>query len=114
MMDQDTYSEETSQFDDSLGSLLVAYPSLRKRGGEKYQKAELEWMGYTYRAWSIITGRKSKDLVRLIKPSKMRQLYLTFHTFGMDYCVERLEEMVSPFSKPKSELAVLKEVRSQH
>lgn len=82
-----------------MNEFASLYPKLNEEGGERYSEKEIAWIGYAYRAWAIISQRRSRDLVTYVKPQQMVQLYPSFHTFGIDYCVERLEDLVPPEEK---------------
>ena len=94
-----------------LDTLDFLYPSLNQKHGEKYLPEIIRWIGYIYRAWSIIKNRSSYDLYKLIKAEKLLSLYDSFHTFGVEYCIERLEEMVEEnASQQKSDYEIFKEI----
>ena len=76
-----------------------AFPGLNKRLGQKYPKAVLHWMGYVYRAWSIISHRPSSSLYKKCKAEKLLELYYVHHTYDIEYCVEELEKMFFPRGK---------------
>lgn len=99
-----------------LDSLKRLYPSLNQKSGNKYPRAVLRWMGYIYRAWSIIKKRTSYEIYKLIKAERLLSLYDTFHTFSAEYCVERLEEIINETSlQSKSDYEIFKEVMlAQH
>lgn len=101
------YSELAKELDDidnpynysSAESILNAlekeYPSLNKEGDKKYSKESLRWLGYIYRAWSIIKHKHSSYLYKYTKAEQMFALYDSFHTFGVEYCVDKLEELAN-------------------
>lgn len=91
--------------------LAEDFPKLKEKKGTRYTKGELHWIGYVYRALSIKRKSSSKQIYKLISPAELRDLYLTYHTFDMDYCLERLEEYILAHSK--SDLEILKEVREK-
>ncbi len=100
------YSDIAKQLDDidnpynylSLESILLSlerqYPSLNKSGEEKYTSQVLRWLGYIYRAWAILKHHKTSYIYKYMKADKMVGLYDSFHTFGVEYCVDRLEELL--------------------
>ena len=74
--------------------LAECYPSLSNTTAQKYPKKVIGWIGYIYRAWSIIKNKKSADIYKAIKSDKMLSLYDVYHTFSPEYCVDALEELV--------------------
>ncbi len=70
------------------------YPSLKSKGGVKYPKPVMRWIGYIYRAYSIIKKKESRTIYKLLKSEKLLSLYDSFHTFSAEYCVERLSEII--------------------
>ena len=94
-----------------LDALNYLYPSLNQKNGDKYSAAIMRWIGYVYRAWSIIKKRSSYDIYKLIKAEKLLSLYDSFHTFSVEYCVERLEDIAKEsVSQAKSDYEIFKEV----
>ena len=94
-----------------LDALDSMYPSLNQKEGEKYSPSILRWIGYIYRAWSIISKRSSYDIYKYLKAEKLLSLYDSFHTFSAEYCVDRLEEIVNENkSQTKSDYEIFKEV----
>ena len=92
-------------------ALNYLYPSLNEKNGEKYPPNVMRWIGYIYRAWSITTKRSSSEIYKLFKADKLLALYSSFHTFGVDYCVERLEEIVKAnLGQQKSDYEIFKEI----
>lgn len=75
-------------------SLEKDYPSLNKEGEEKYSSSAIRWIGYIYRAWTIIKHHKQSFIYKYMKADKMLALYDSFHTLGVEYCVDRLEELL--------------------
>ena len=71
------------------------YPSLQAKDGEKLPKKVLRWIGYAYRAYSIIKKRESSVIYKSLKTQQMVSLYDSFHTFSIEYCVDRLEEIIN-------------------
>ena len=83
-----------------ISSMSVKYQSLNKGIGEKIQKRVMKWIGYVYRAWSIIKKKESSMIYKNMKAQKMVALYDAFHTFSIEYCVDRLEEIVNQDNEP--------------
>ena len=77
-----------------ISIMAEKYPSLNEKGGNKYPKEVLRWIGYIYRAYSIIKKQYSYKIYRLLKAEKLLPLYDSFHTFSPEYCVERLDEII--------------------
>lgn len=69
-------------------------PALQIKGNIKYPAPVIRWIGYIYRAWSIITDKTSSQLFNQMNDEVLVGLYDTFHTFGIEYCIARLEELV--------------------
>ncbi|MBQ7243331.1 MAG: hypothetical protein IJS52_03915 [Bacilli bacterium] len=80
--------------DEALFELAQDYPSLKESKGEKLPVFILRWMGYIYRAFSILKSASSLEIYKRLKPEKLCGLYESFHTFDPDYCVERLAEIL--------------------
>ena len=94
-----------------LDALTYLYPSLNNKEGEKYPIHIMRWIGYVYRAWSIISKRSSYDIYKIIKSDKLLSFYDSFHTFGIDYCIERLEEIANEgLAQKKSDYEIFKEI----
>lgn len=94
-----------------LDALNYLYPSLNQKNGAKYSSSIMRWIGYVYRAWSIITRKSSYEIYKRIKAEKLLSLYDSFHTFSVEYCVERLEEIVKESdSEAKTDYEIYKEV----
>lgn len=114
------YAKELDNVDDPynyyspncvLDGLESSYPSIKEYQGEKYPLNVLRWIGYIYRAWSIIKNRSSSEIYKYIKAEKMYSLYDSFHTFGIDYCVDRLQGMVNEIiGQQKSDYEIFKEI----
>ena len=67
----------------ALNTLEEAYPSLRSSKGNKYPESVIRWMGYIYRAWSIISHKSSSKIYKQMKAERLSGLYDVFHTFGV-------------------------------
>lgn len=94
-----------------LDGLEKDYPSLKTYQGNKYVPQVIRWIGYVYRSWSIIKKRDSSDIYKVFKAEKLYSLYDSFHTFGIEYCIDRLEELVSEEKgQQKSDYEIFKEV----
>ena len=76
------------------------YESLSTIKGNQYPKQVLRWIGYIYRAWCIITHKKSTSIYKDCPADKLLSLYESFHTFDIEYCIYRLEEIINE-NKPK-------------
>ena len=94
-----------------LDALESAYPSLKSYQGDKYPTHLIRWIGYIYRAWSIIKKIDSSEIYKLFKAERMYSLYDSFHTFGIDYCVDRLQGMINEIiGQQKSDYEIFKEI----
>lgn len=78
-----------------IASMKNNYPSLNEENGEKLSAKVIRWVGYIYRAYSIIKKRDSSSIYKSIKAQQMVALYDSFHTFSPEYCVDRLEDIVN-------------------
>ena len=97
-----------------LDALESAYPSLKSESENKYNAQVMRWIGYIYRSWVILKHRSSYDIYKLMKAEKMLALYDTFHTLGIDYCIERLEEIVNAeIGQHRSDYEIFKEIMLQ-
>ena len=78
-----------------MNAFAMKYPKLSEEGSIKYPTSVLRWIGYIYRAFSIITKKYSSEIYKELKADKMLEYYNVFHTFDPDYCVERLLELIN-------------------
>lgn len=87
------------------------YPSLNTSVGVKYPYPVMRWIGYIYRAWSIITHKPSSRIYRDFKVEDLLPLYDTYHTLSVEEAVSRLEELVYERTKPtKTDYEIFKSV----
>ncbi len=97
-----------------ITSMIEKYPSVIEQIGTKTPKAVLKWIGYIYRAYSIIKKTSSSNIYKDLKFEKMLSLYDSFHTFDPEYCVDRLEEIIKQTKPtPRSDYEIFKEIYSQ-
>lgn len=61
-------------------------------GSEKYSVDEMYWMGYFYRAFCLITGKRSKTAYSIIGARELRGLYLPYHSLSIEKAVQRVLE----------------------
>ena len=87
------------------------YPSLNDNTGIKYPENVLKWMGSVYRAWSIIKKTKSWKIYKVMKANTLFSLYDSFHTFSLEYCVDRLVEIIEQKSEQINAYQLYKEIR---
>lgn len=76
-------------------TMATLYPSLNKEQGARMTEKVMRWLGYTYRAWSIVKHKESSWIYKNMKAERMLTLYDAFHTFSPEYCVDQLEQIVS-------------------
>lgn len=88
------------------------YPSLTNNVGQIYPKKVMRWIGYVYRAWSIIKKRYSYKIYKSVKTEKMLSLYDSFHTLSIESCVERLDEMFCD-NLPLEDYEIFKQIKNQ-
>ena len=90
------------------------YPSLKKEGKNKYPNQVIYWIGYAYRAWCLLSKRNSYKIYKIIGADEMVSLYNAFHTFSIEYCVERFEEIaIERNGAPKTDYQIFKEVMQE-
>ncbi len=65
-------------------------------GIEKFPVEEMYWIGYIYRYWAYVSGKSSKQIYKIIKPEKMRQLYFPYHSLDPLQAIERIMEEIEP------------------
>ena len=114
-------AEELDQVDDPynfispnnlISTMASRYPGLSNEQGTLMTEKVMHWMGYIYRAWSIIKHKESSWIYKRMKAERMAALYDTFHTFSPEYCVDRLEQIVNENSSPVlSDYEVYKQIR---
>lgn len=73
-------------------ALLEQYPFLNVKKGKKINSKIMHWIGYIYRATSYALEISSKELITKMKFDQLTKLYNVYHTYGVDYCVEKLNE----------------------
>lgn len=115
-------AKELDNFDDPynftspnniLSYMKEKYPTLNNKRGKQYPISILRWMGYAYRAWGIITRKSSYRLYKNMKVEKLLSLYDSFHTFSIEYCVERLDEIAFEKKKELDDYEIYKRIISQ-
>ncbi len=95
-----------------FSELEKEYPSLlTKKEGNKIPLPVMKWIGYIYRAWSYLQDKDSSRLYKFLKAERLVSLYNTYHTFGIDYCIERLEELVEQDRPQMSDFERFKEIK---
>ena len=91
--------------------MRINYPSLNEQEGDKIPKKVIRWIGYIYRAWSVIKKKESSYIYKMMKAQQMVSLYDSFHTFSVEYCVDRLEEITNQNNRVAlSDYEVLKSI----
>ena len=97
-----------------IESMAIEYPSLKKERGEQISENAMKWIGYIYRAWSLIKRKESSLLYKSMKIERMAGLYDAFHTFSPEYCVDQLEHIIHENEPPAlSDYEVFKQIRTQ-
>ena len=88
------------------------YPSLNTIEGEKHSRAFMRWAGYIYRAWCLIKKTTSSKIYKDVKIETLLSLYDSFHSFSVEYCIDRIEELIFE-SKPKrkTDFEIYKEIK---
>ncbi len=64
-------------------------------GKIKYSKNEMFWIGYIYRALSIIYKLSSKKVFSLFNAKEIVKYYNIFHTFDIEQAAERMMESIN-------------------
>lgn len=94
-----------------IAAMVAAYPGLQKPGQQISGKV-MKWMGYIYRAWTLIKRKESSTVYKAMKVEQMVGLYDSFHTFSPEYCVDQLEQIVREKQGPSlSDYEVFKRIR---
>lgn len=88
------------------------YPSLSENSGHKYPENVLKWIGSVYRAWAIIKKTKSNKIYKIMKSNSLLSLYDSFHSFSLDYCVERLSEIIDERAEKENPYLLYKSILS--
>ena len=65
-------------------------PLFQKAKDKIFQPETAYWIGCTYRQLAIATKIHSRDLIRIIPPEDMMQLYPGYHVLDPDDALERL------------------------
>ena len=61
-------------------------------GKEKYSIEEMHWIGYIYRYWAYVTNKSSKQIYKMMKPEKIKQLYFPYHSLDPLQVIDRIME----------------------
>jgi len=61
-------------------------------GKTKYSKEEMYWIGYIYRVWAYVYDQRSKDIIKISSPNRMRDLYYIYHTLDPIVTINRILE----------------------
>lgn len=96
-----------------ITTMATLYRSLNESDGEKYPQKVMHWIGYIYRAYTLITKNTSSNIYKIIKAEKMLSLYETYHTFSPEYCVDRLKELTKESIIKLDDYEVYKQIREQ-
>ena len=62
-------------------------------GKTKYSKSALFWIGYIYRYLSYTRGVTTKFVMNLFPYKQLNDVYYSFHTQDMEWCIQNLMEM---------------------
>ena len=62
-------------------------------GKVKYSKNSMFWIGYIYRYISYTRGVATKFVMRLFPYKQLNDVYYSFHTQDLEWCVKSLLEM---------------------
>ena len=97
-----------------ITTMATLYRSLNDSEGEKYPKKVMHWIGYIYRAYTLMSKNTSSNIYKIIKAEKLLSLYETYHTFSPEYCVERLKELVNENTIVLDDYEIYKQIREQN
>ena len=61
-------------------------------GSNKYNKEALHWIGYIYRYWAYVYEVSSKQVYRVIKPSELKELFVSYCTLDPKEAIDRILE----------------------
>ena len=64
-------------------------------GRIKYSKNEMFWIGYVYRALSIIYKLSSREVYKLFNAKKVVTYYNIYHTFDIEQAAEKMMENIN-------------------
>ncbi|MBQ6921035.1 MAG: hypothetical protein IJQ72_03950 [Bacilli bacterium] len=88
--------------------LIKEYPGLNQKYGYKVDEPIMHWIGYIYRAISLLLHISSKHLLKKLPFADMVFLYKVHHTYGVEYCVNRINQeyqLVRTNSSEEKEIA---------
>lgn len=91
--------------------LSSEFSILNKNKGNKYPIQVMRWIGYTYRAYSIIYKINSNKLYKIFNADKMLSLYETYHTFSPEQCVERMKQIADEMKPNLDDYSVFKAIK---
>ena len=96
-----------------ISAMARLYPSLNKQQGTHTTEKVMHWIGYIYRAWSLIKHKESSWIYKRMSAERMLTLYDAFHTFSIEYCVDQLEQIANENNNlVLSDYEVYKKIRS--
>ena len=64
-------------------------------GKTKYSKNEMFWIGYIYRALSIIYKLSSREVFKFFNAKKIVTYYNIYHTFDIEQAAEKMMESIN-------------------
>ena len=79
----------------SLSSRLFLnqyYKQMALQYANEYSPDEMHWIGYLYRYWAYFSGMSSKQIYKIVKPGKLKQLYYPYHSLDPMQAIERIKE----------------------
>lgn len=62
----------------------------KKSGGTHFNQREMHWIGYFYRMMAYMTGFSSKELVEMVPPRYLQQVYPMYHSLDIVAAIERV------------------------
>lgn len=62
-------------------------------GKVKYSKSSLFWIGYMYRYIAYTREQSMSFVMNLFKHQQMNDVYYSFHTQGLEWCISNLLEL---------------------
>ena len=91
-MDMNDTASLTLDVNDGIQSIQSQFGE-SDYGKIKYSKSAMFWMGYIYRYISYTRGVTTKFVMKLFPYKQLNDVYYSFHTQDMEWCVQNLLEM---------------------
>lgn len=105
VLERSSNASLTREIDEQYGPTYFGNPN-------KIDPEVLYWTGYVYRYWSFTREISSKSLYNIVKPEILFERYPIYHSFGLDYLIDRITEelhLVFPEKENKNLTKILEE-----